>query len=45
MGVCYLYDFVLLLSETPQRGEKMDVGALDEFLLCITKLLLSLSKL
>lgn len=43
--VCYLYDSVLGFSETLQRGKKVNVGALDELLLCFTKLLLSLSTL
>lgn len=42
--VCYLYGSVFPLSETPQRGEKVDVSALDKLLLCLAKLLLSLSK-
>lgn len=43
MGVCYLYGSVLSLRETPQRGEKVDVSALDKLPLCLAKLLLSLS--
>lgn len=41
--VCHLYSFVLPLREAPQRVEKVDAGALDELLLCLAKLLLSLS--
>lgn len=41
--VCHLYSFVLPLREAPQRVEKVDAGALDELLLCLTELLLSLS--
>lgn len=41
--VCHLYSFVLPLREPPQRVEKVDVGALDELLLCLAELLLSLS--
>lgn len=41
--VFYLYGPVFSLSETPQRGEEVDVSALDELSLHVTKLLLSLS--
>ncbi len=41
--VCYLYGSVFPLRETPQRGEKVDVSALDKLPFCLPKLLLSLS--
>lgn len=43
MYLLYLYGSVFSLSETPQRGEKVDVSALDKLSLCSTELLLNLS--
>lgn len=46
MCVCvcvYLYDSVFPLAVAPQRGEKVDVCALDKLPMGLTQLLLSLS--
>lgn len=43
MCVLYLYGSVFPLSETPQRGEKVYISALDKLSLCVTELLLHLS--